>query len=586
MNTQDHAGRLSFLGIVLSIAPVLILFMILRVQIDPVEARQMKEFNEAVSKINRQVTPVRGLIYDRYGNLLAGNESLYEVGINLESKEFLKSKPETIALTLSGILDLDYADVFTLASYKFVKFESVYVTVARFVSKSKVDELKSYIDLKGDEAGLDCVEFTPMLTRVYPEKTLGSNILGYVNLSGDGYGVEKHYNNLLAGTTKQESFPLDPKRVDERPETPDGASLVLTIDRSVQRSMEELIDQAVSETGSVSGTIVVLDPKTGEVIAMAVTPRMDLNKMEDFKTLFPEGSFFNRAVSQFYEPGSVYKVLTMSAAYDAGVVNDETVYMDTGVIEFAGWPVYNWDRAGHGPQTMQGCMQLSLNVCLAWVSTQLGTDDFYRYMRAFGIGQLTGIDMAEESAGLLKVPGDRDWYDFDLAANSFGQGVAATPIQMASAISAVANDGKRMAPHIVRSIIIDGFQHDIEIRVESMPIKAEIARKMTEMLARSLETESSDALVEGYRVAGKTGTAEIAIPGQGYSTNLTNASFVGWGPVDDPRFLVYVWLEKPTTSPWGSVVAAPVFREAVERLVLLLDIPPDAVRLKIQESAQ
>lgn len=586
MNRHDHAGRLTFLAFVLSIAPVLIMLMILRVQIDPVEARNLEEFNEAVSQVNREVTPVRGLIYDRYGYLMAGNESLYEVGINLEAKEVLKAKPETLALTLSGILGVKYEDVFTLASYKFKKFQSVYVTVARYVPQAKVDELKNLIKLEGDNSGLGCLEFSPMLTRVYPEKTLASNILGYVNSEGYGYGVEKYYNSMLAGTVKKASFPLNPKLVDERPETPNGASLVLTIDRTIQRSMEDLIDQAISETGSESGTIVVLDPKTGEVMAMATTPRMDLNKMEDFEILFPEGSFFNRAVSQPYEPGSVYKVLTMAAAYDAGVVNDETVYMDTGVIEFAGMPIYNWDRAGHGPQTMQGCMQLSLNVCLAWVSTQLGTDDFYSYMRAFGIGQLTGIDLAEESPGHLKVPGDTDWYDFDLGANSFGQGVSATPLQMASAIAAVANDGKRMAPHVVRSIVIDGFQHDIEIRVEGMPIKTETARTITEMLARSLEIESSDALVDGYRVAGKTGTAEIAIPGQGYTTNLTNASFVGWGPADDPRFLVYVWLEKPTTSAWGSVVAAPVFREAVERLVLLMNLPPDNVRLKIQAGKQ
>jgi cell division protein FtsI/penicillin-binding protein 2 len=211
----------------------------------------------------------------------------------------------------------------------------------------------------------------------------------------------------------------------------------------------------------------------------------------------------------------------------------------------------------------------------------MGTDAFYQYMQAFGIGQLSGIDIADENPGRLKVPGDGDWSDFDLGANSFGQGVAATPLQMASAITALANDGKRMAPHVVRSIIIDGFQHDVELRTDSIPLRAEAAHWITNLLARSLETESSDALVTGYRIAGKTGTAEIAIPGLGYTTNLTNASFVGWGPVDDPQFLVYVWLEKPTTSPWGSVVAAPVFREAVERLVMLLDIPPDAIRQKM-----
>jgi cell division protein FtsI/penicillin-binding protein 2 len=211
------------------------------------------------------------------------------------------------------------------------------------------------------------------------------------------------------------------------------------------------------------------------------------------------------------------------------------------------------------------------------VATQLGAKDFYSYMQAFGIGHLTGVDMAGENPGRLKIPGDADWYDADLGTNAFGQGVSATPLQMAAAISAVANEGKMMAPHIVRSIIDNGEQYNNEPRVLGIPIKKETARMLTDMLSRSLEEEASDALVEGYRVAGKTGTAEIPTP-YGYSSSATNASFVGWGPVDDPKFLVYVWLEKPTSSPWGSIVASPVFRQVVERLVVLMDIPPDRIR--------
>jgi cell division protein FtsI/penicillin-binding protein 2 len=229
---------------------------------------------------------------------------------------------------------------------------------------------------------------------------------------------------------------------------------------------------------------------------------------------------------------------------------------------------------------MLGCMQHSLNVCLAWIATELGTEDFYRYMQVFGIGRLTGIDLAGEVTGRLKAPGDGDWYPADLGTNSFGQGVAATPIQMAAAVSAVANQGKLMAPQIVHSVVNEGHQHDIEQRVVGMPIKPETARTLTEMLARSLEVESSNALVTGYRVAGKTGTAEIPTP-FGYTTNATNASFVGWGPVDDPRFLIYVWLEKPASSPWGSEVAAPLFQRAVEKLVVLINLPPDDIRQEL-----
>jgi cell division protein FtsI/penicillin-binding protein 2 len=267
----------------------------------------------------------------------------------------------------------------------------------------------------------------------------------------------------------------------------------------------------------------------------------------------------------------------MASALDKGAVKPDTTFIDTGVIEVGGAYIYNWNSGAWGPQDMQGCMQHSLNVCLAWVATQLGAKDFYSYMRGFGIGHLTGVDMAGENPGRLKIPGDADWYDADLGTNAFGQGVSATPLQMATAISAVANEGKMMAPHIVRSIIENGEQFNNEPRLLGMPIKKETAQTLTEMLSRSLEEEASDALVEGYKIAGKTGTAEIPTP-YGYSSSATNASFVGWGPVDDPQFLVYVWLEKPTSSPWGSIVASPVFRQVVERLVVLMDIPPDRIR--------
>ncbi|HEY5668858.1 MAG TPA: penicillin-binding transpeptidase domain-containing protein, partial [Anaerolineales bacterium] len=242
--------------------------------------------------------------------------------------------------------------------------------------------------------------------------------------------------------------------------------------------------------------------------------------------------------------------------------------------------IYNWNRAAWGPQNMMGCLQHSLNVCLAWVSSELGAKDFYSYLRAFGIGHLTGVDMAGEMPGRLKLPGDADWYDADLGTNAFGQGVAVTPLQLAVASAAIANDGKLMAPHIVKAVVKDNQQFDTQPRLIGMPISSKTANTLTEMLASSLEKEASDALVEGYRVAGKTGTAEIPTP-YGYSSSATNASFVGWGPVDDPMFLVYIWLEKPTTSPWGSVVAAPVFQQVVERLVVLMEIPPDDVRRKI-----
>jgi len=230
---------------------------------------------------------------------------------------------------------------------------------------------------------------------------------------------------------------------------------------------------------------------------------------------------------------------------------------------------------------MVGCLQHSLNVCLSWVATQLGTEKFYQYLDAFGIGHRTNIDLAGEEVFPLSEPGDPMWYQVNLATNSFGQGVAVTPIQMVMAASSLANDGKMVSPHVLKAYIQNGQQYNTAIQVVGNPISAETAHTITKMLETSLQQESSDALVEGYSVAGKTGTAEIAVNGQ-YSSNQTNASFVGWGPTDDPQFLVYVWLEKPSSSIWGSVVAAPVFRDVVKQLVVLMNIPPDAERLSLK----
>lgn len=587
MNNFGGSKRFSMVGALFCVMPILIVLQVVRIQVDPKHRQDFLDEVRSYEVVYRTLTPARGQLYDRRGNLLAGNTKVFEVGVELQNVK----DPQFIAHTVSMIIkDIPYQKAFDAASRQL--FEgAVYQVIARNVRQEDVEKLqalKKQLDeeYEGDSKSpsLDGLVFTPQLARIYPEKTLGSNILGFINGDDLGYfGVEERFNDLLAGNKETVVQPLTPVRAEEIAQTPPGASLVLTIDREIQRAMEGLIDQAVAENGAASGTLVVIQPQTGEILAMATTPRMDLNEISLYDEVFPDETPFNRVVGQAYEPGSVFKVLTMAAALDAGAVTPETVFVDTGQIEVGGALIFNWNMGAWGPQNMTGCLQHSLNVCLAWVATQLGPNRLYSYLQAFGIGHLTGVALAGETPGRLKSPGDTDWYAADLGTNSFGQGVSATPLQMATAVSALANNGVMMAPQIVRSVASEGYQHDIEHQVLGQPIKPETARTITDMLAHSLEKESSDALIEGYRVAGKTGTAEIPTP-LGYTSNQTNASFVGWGPVDDPQFLVYVWLEKPSTSPWGSVVAAPVFRQAVEQLVVLLNLPPDDVRRQIAKN--
>jgi cell division protein FtsI/penicillin-binding protein 2 len=189
------------------------------------------------------------------------------------------------------------------------------------------------------------------------------------------------------------------------------------------------------------------------------------------------------------------------------------------------------------------------------------------------------VDLAGEAMGRLKIPGDTDWYPVDLGTNAFGQGVTVTPLQMMMAASAIANDGKLVTPHILYAMLRDGHQYNVPSQYGGSPIKTETAHTLNQMLAVSLEGESSKALLPGYRLAGKTGTAQIPTP-TGYDPNKTNASFIGWGPVDDPQFMVYVWLQAPTTSIWSSETAAPVFAQVAEQTVVLTNLPPDMVRLQ------
>jgi cell division protein FtsI/penicillin-binding protein 2 len=596
-----HYSRFLILGGALSLVGLLIIAQMVHIQTSK-QAKAVTEFGKEWAFVPKTIFPERGKIYDRFGSLLVGNTLKYEVGLNLADV----SDAETIARALETILNLDYQE--TLEKAQTPRSESAaYVLLKDFVPSEKADEIRQLMDSytrmaeqpdKKDKfsPNLDGIILTPHLQRSYPEGTLASNILGFYTLNtsqpsrtpdrheirtGDGFfGIEEKFDDILAGTPVDVQVPLDPNLVDQIPQVPPGGDIVLTIDREIQTSMEKVIDNSVKTSGAVSGTLIVLDPETGEVIAMATSPRLDPNEYWKIGKIFENAAYYNRAVSTTYEPGSVFKVLTMAAALDAGVVTPETPFLDTGEFEIGGAIIRNWDGNAWGEQNMIGCMQHSLNVCLSWIAKQVGPKRFYEYMEKFGIGHQTGIDLAGEAAFPLRLPGDGNWYDVDLATNSFGQGLAVTPIQLAAAVSAAANDGKIMTPHIVKSVISNGRQYNTSIQTLSQPISAQTAHTLTEMLAVSLESESSDALIEGYRVAGKTGTGEIPTP-WGYTIGQTNASFVGWGPVDDPKFLVYVWLEKPKTSIWGSIVAAPVFRDAVSELVVLMNIPPDDVRAKI-----
>jgi cell division protein FtsI/penicillin-binding protein 2 len=575
MKQHLHAWRYLSAAFFLAALGIAILVQIIRIQNSPEVAGVIDQGNY----VWKDFFPPRGEIYDRHGNLLAGNKTVYEIGLDLTAKPDMPTV--MLALQMSGI---DLTDV----NYRISQApaDAQYIILDDFVSADKADYLMTLQKkAQGDPTGknLDAVYLKAHYARSYPENDLASNVLGFVTEDSHGYlGVEEKYDNILAGIPVRMPVPADPRRATEYPTIPPGQTIILTIDREIQAAIEKILDQALVNTGASSGTIIVMDPRTGEILAMSSTPRMNLNDYQSINTVFPGETPFNRAISQAYEPGSVAKILTMAGALDSGVVQPGTVYFVPQSIVVGGSRIYNWDGGAWGYQDMTGCLANSLNVCLAWVSSEkMLSDSFYSYMQRFGLGHATGIDLAQETSGRLKLPGDADWHPVELGTNAFGQGVSVTPIQMVMAASALANDGKMVYPHVLYAQIQNGKQSNTKTQIVGTPISANTARTLTEMLANGLETESSTALVPGYRIAGKTGTAQIPLSGGGYDPNNINASFIGWGPVDDPRFIVYVWLEKPQSNKAASVVAAPIFKQVIEKLVVLMDIPPDAIRLQM-----
>jgi cell division protein FtsI/penicillin-binding protein 2 len=317
-----------------------------------------------------------------------------------------------------------------------------------------------------------------------------------------------------------------------------------------------------------------MEPKTGAVLGMASYPAYDPNNYSASN----ERLFFDPIVSEQYEPGSVFKIITMAAGLDAATVTPESTIYDGGQIEVGGRVIYNWDRQGHGTVDMTGVLAQSLNVGATQVAVGLGKDRFYTYVKRFGFGRLTEVDLDSEGPGTLKTPKDASWHESDLGTNSFGQGIAVTPIQIATAVGAIANDGLLMKPYITERIVDGERELIIKPTVVRRAVSQETAQTLTGMLVKALQYADSNAQVPGYEVAGKTGTAEIPVPG-GYHPTLTLASFAGFLPADDPQVLVLVIIDRPTSSRWGSQTAAPMFSRIAEQLVILLDIPPDSVRL-------
>ncbi len=554
--------RIIVLMAVLSAGAVILVARLFRWQV--LEHNTLLALAEEEHQSEVTIRPRRGSIYDRNGFLFAADTFQYTVS----ASPSMISDPQTTADRLHPLLGMSRDEALTALTS-----EAAWVPLSRAVPQPMGETI-----LEWDITGIQ-VETYPK--RVYPMGTLAAHLTGFVNDNDNGfYGVEGYYDATLSGTPGLRQIERDPfgSSIPIGPghyiPTRDGKSLVLTVDRTAQYIVERELADAMVEYQAASGTVVVLDPKTGGVVAMASWPSYNPNDFAEAD----QNHFPDPAVSEQYEPGSVFKVITLAAGLDSDIITPQTTIYDGGTIEVGGRTILNWDRQPHGTVDMTTVLGKSLNVGAAQVAVMLGKERFYTYVRRFGFGRITEVDLDSEGPGTLKIPGDPNWHESDLGTNSFGQGIAVTPLQMTAAVAALANDGLLMKPHIVQKIVEDNRILSVQPTVVRRVILGRTAQTLTEMLVAAVNQETELAQVPGYRVAGKTGTAQIPVPG-GYHPTFTVASFAGYLPADDPAFVILVVIHKPQTSPWGGQVAAPVFARIAQQLMTLFDIPPDEIRL-------
>ncbi len=421
-------------------------------------------------------------------------------------------------------------------------------------------------------------------SRHYPEGDLASALIGFVGRDHVGLaGLEAAYDKALGGTPGNVYFERDSMgnpialghRYGREPEA--GSDIRLTIDRYLQRLVEDELDRQVEAHGASGGTIMVMDPRTGAILAMASRPSFRLTEL-DLSGDVDLALFRDRAVSDIYEPGSVMKVITMATAVDLGLVNPSSTYYDAGVVEVPGATIENWDFSVNGLTTATELLQKSLNTGAVWLSGLIGADRFYEYLHRFGFGEETHVGLGGEADGLVRTSDEDGWYPVDLATNSFGQGVAATPLQMITAVAALANEGRLMRPYVVQEVTGPHGQREFEPVVVRQVVSEQTAETLVQMMTDVVEGVPQHlARTPGYRVAGKTGTTLVSIPG-GYALNSTLASFVGFAPAEDPQIIMLVKIDQPVDDPLGGVVAAPVFRDLAPEILAYLGVEPNGTQ--------
>jgi cell division protein FtsI/penicillin-binding protein 2 len=533
-----------------------------------------KALAEGQHAISQLLQPDRGeiLSYDHYSNephSVATNLDMnlvYAVPKSIEN-------PEEVAEKLLSYISMSEEDLL----FRLSKKDDLYEPLEHNVSDERWEEIQ--------KLGLRGIEATSERTRLYPEKDIFSHITGFIGYSGDQrvgqYGIEGYFDKQLAG---EQGLLKSEQDASGRwitvgnttlEKAKDGDDIVLTIDHAVQFFVCDKLAESVQKHGASEGSAIVMDPSTGAVLAMCNAPVFDAN---DYSNVEDIETYINSAVSDQYEPGSVFKPLAMAAALDMGAVTPSTTYEDTGEVKIDSYTIRNSDLKANGIQTMTNVLELSLNTGAIFSVQQIGNENFYKYVQKFGFGEKTGIELEGENNGnISSLATFRDIY---AATASYGQGITVTPIQLISAYAAAVNGGKLMKPYVVEKIIKEnGFEVKTEPEIVRQVISAETSRVLRAMLVSVVKKgHAARAQIQGYFVGGKTGTAQIAkTNGVGYDASRHNDTFIGFTPVDNPKFVVLTKINDPKDAAWAESTAVPLFGEIGKFLVDYYQIPPDEV---------
>jgi cell division protein FtsI (penicillin-binding protein 3) len=574
--------RLHVVKVIFVFALTLISFRLFYWQV--VRAEDMQALAEEQHVSSQTIEAPRGVIYASDHSVLATNQPsflLYGLPQEIEKKTDLADKLSRLLYSFTPDAKLEVIDrkvehdaIDSLKNDLLTKLnkELMWVPLDRNLN---VDEQREIEKLK-----LPGLGFETHTTRYYPEGSAAAHLLGFVANDAGGkpagyFGLEGFYNGELRGqsgsVTEERDAAGSPILTGKflQKEAQNGHNLVLNIDRTVQFIAEKKLKEGMQKYGAKGGYVVIMNPSTGGILAMASYPNYDPSHIIDF----PKEFFRNPVVADSYEPGSTFKVLNMAAAINEHLVTPDTICdICGGPVDIANYTIRTWNNQYAANSSMTDVIVHSDNTGMVFVARKLGLDKMYQYITDFGFGVPTNIDLQDETSPDLRPK--KDWHEIDIATASFGQGIAATGIQMVRAVGAIANGGKLMEPHIVREIESENKTIEIAPKVVATPITEDTAKQVTGMMVEAVIAESPKPTnPKGFKIAGKTGTAQIPVAGH-YDANKTIASFVGFAPADNPRFVMLVRYSEPSSSIFGADTAAPTFFGIAKELFNYYGIPP------------